>query len=48
MLGTRVAMRLKEHQQAIEFAAAGRFQRGANLSRVMTIIIDHGDVIHHP
>src|SRR5713226_6976231 len=47
VLGAGVAMRLEEHQQAIELAAAGRFKRGANLSRVMTIIIDHGDVIDY-
>src|SRR5882724_8114874 len=46
MLRARVAMRLKEHQQPIEFAAAGRFQRGANLDGVMTIVINDGDVIH--
>src|SRR5713226_163547 len=42
-----VAMRLKKHQQPIELAAAGRFERRANLSRVMTVIIDHGDFIDH-
>ncbi len=40
-------MRLKEHQQAIELAAAGRFERGANLGRVMAVIINHGDLIYY-
>src|SRR5229473_4741210 len=47
VLGAGVAMRLKEHEQAIELAAAGRFERGADLDRVMTVVIDHGDVIHY-
>src|SRR5712664_1011981 len=47
VLGAGVAMRLKEHEQAIELAAAGRFEGGANLDRVMTVMIDHGDVIHN-
>jgi len=33
VLGTGVAMGLKEHQQAIELAAAGRFERDADLDR---------------
>src|SRR6267143_6266955 len=40
-------MRLKEHEQAIELAAAGRFERSANFGRVMTVVIDHGDVIDY-
>src|SRR6266568_871706 len=47
VLGTRVAMRLKEHEQAIELAAAGRFERGANLGRVMAVIIDNCNVIDY-
>src|SRR5438552_284293 len=47
VLSARVAMRLKEHQQAIEFAAASGFERGANLNRVMTVVIHHGNVIHY-
>ncbi len=47
VLRAGVAMRLKEHEQAIELAAAGGFERGADLDRVMTIVIDHGDVIHY-
>src|SRR2546421_9032580 len=46
-LGACVAMRLKEHEQAIELAAAGRFERDANVGRVMTVVIDHGDLIDH-
>ena len=45
MLRARVAMRLKEHQQAIELAAAGGFESGANFDRVVAVIIDHGDVV---
>jgi len=40
-------MGLKEHQQAIELAAAGRFERDADLDRVMTVVIDHGDFVNH-
>src|SRR6266478_1462088 len=45
VLSAGKAMGLKEHQQAIELAAAGRFQSRANLSRVVAVVIDHGDVI---
>src|SRR6266481_479983 len=47
MLGARVAMGLKEHQQSIELAAAGGFERGTNLGGVMAVIVDHGDVIDY-
>src|SRR5258708_1221609 len=47
VLGAGVAMRLKQHQQPIELAAAGGFEGGADLGRVMAVVIDHGDVIHH-
>src|SRR5216683_5146072 len=47
VLRAGVAMRLEEHEQAIELATAGRFECRANLDRVMTVIIDHGNVIHH-
>src|SRR5437016_3191078 len=47
VLGAGVAMRLKEHEQAIELAAACRFERGADLGRVMTVVIDHSDLIDH-
>src|SRR5260370_1030668 len=47
VLGARVAMGLKEHEQAIELAAAGRFERGANLGRVMAVIIDNCNVIDY-
>src|SRR6266853_6578977 len=43
--GAGVAMRLKQHQQPIELAAAGGFEGGADLGRVMAVVIDHGDVI---
>ena len=45
MLGARVAMRLEEHQQAIELAAARGFQRGANFDRMMAVIVDQGDAV---
>src|SRR5229473_1460253 len=47
VLGAGIAMGLKEDEQAIELAAAGRFEGGANLDRMMTVVIDHGDLIHH-
>ncbi len=47
MLGAGIAMGLKEDEQAIELAAAGRFERGTNLDRMMTVVIDHGDLIDH-
>src|SRR5260370_15171499 len=47
VLGAGIAMRLKEDEQAIELAAAGRFERGQSLDRMMTVIIDNGDVIDH-
>src|SRR6266481_4064860 len=47
MLGARVTMRLEEHQQAIEFADARGFQRGADFSRMMTVIVDHRNVVDH-
>ena len=40
-------MRLEEHQQAIELAAARGFQRGANFGRVMAVVVDHHDVVDH-
>src|SRR6266513_3605208 len=47
VLGAGVAMGLKKHEQAIELAAAGRFERGADLDRVMTVVIDHGNVVNY-
>src|SRR6266849_7568039 len=47
MLRARVAMRLKEHQQAIEFADARGYQRGADFGGVMAVIVDHRDVVDH-
>src|SRR6266851_4438839 len=47
VLGAGIAMGLKEDEQAIELAAAGRFERSANLDGVMTVVIDHGDFIDH-
>src|SRR5205823_7478473 len=47
VLGAGVAMGLKKHEQAIELAAAGRFEGGADLHRMMTVVIDHGDVVNY-
>src|SRR5690349_5816436 len=47
MLRARVAMRLEEHEQAIELAAAGGAKRGANFRRMMAVIVNNGDVVHH-
>ena len=40
MLRSRVAVRLKEHQQALEAAAARRFERGANLAGMVAVIVN--------
>src|SRR5229473_7022443 len=45
MLRARVAMRLEKHQQSIELANARGFQRRTDLSRVMAIVVDHGNVV---
>src|SRR5215472_7712625 len=47
MLRTRVAMRLKKHQQAAEFASTGSFERSADFRRVMAVVIDDGDAFAH-
>ena len=39
-------MRLEEHQQAVELANFSGFERGANLHRVVAVIVDHGNVVH--
>ncbi len=38
-------MRLEKHQQAVKLATASRFERGANLRRVVTVVVDYGDVV---
>ena len=48
MLRACIAMRLEKNEQAVELAPAGRLERGANLGRVMAVIVDHGDVVHDP
>jgi len=40
VLRSRVAMRLKEHQQAIELAAAGGFEAWRESRRMMAVVID--------
>src|SRR5258707_1389783 len=45
MLRAGIAVRLKEHQQPIELADARGFQGGANLRRMMAVVVDHGNVV---
>src|SRR4029077_4439485 len=45
MLRARVAMWVEEHQQTIELANAGSFQRGPDFGGVMAVIIDYRDVV---
>src|ERR1700733_5034129 len=40
MLRARIAVRLEKHQQALESTAARCFKRGANLRRVMPVIVN--------
>src|SRR4029077_7499005 len=47
MLRTGEPVRLKEHEQAAEFAAAGGFECGANFGGVMAVVVDDGDVVDH-
>ena len=44
MLRAREAMRLKENEKTIEFAAARGVERGANFLRVVAVIVNDGDV----
>src|SRR5207245_945908 len=48
MLGACVAMRLKKHQEAIEFAAARSFERCADFGGVVSVVVDDGYVVYHP
>src|SRR5712672_2048477 len=45
MLRARVAVRLEKHQETIELADARGFQGGADLGRVMAVVVDHGNVV---
>src|ERR1700739_472733 len=45
MLRTRVAMGLEKNQQTVELAAASSFERGANLRRVVAVVVDDRDVV---
>src|SRR5580658_5715431 len=40
MLGSRVAVRLEQHQQPLVAASSRGFERGANLGRMMAVIVD--------
>src|SRR5882724_7746413 len=44
MLCAREAMRLKENEKTVEFAAARGVERGANFRGVMAVIVNDGDV----
>src|SRR5580704_872110 len=45
VLRAREAVRLEKHQEAVELAAASGFECGANFDWVMTVVVDHGDVV---
>src|SRR6267154_1986911 len=45
MLRAGIAVRLEEHQEAIELADARGFQGGANLRGMMAVVVDHGNVV---
>src|SRR5882762_7729947 len=45
MLCARVAVRLEEHQQAIELADSCGFQSGPDFGRVMAVVVDHRNVV---
>src|SRR5262245_60713230 len=45
MLRAAKTVRLKQHQQAVELAAAGGFERGLDLRGMMAVVIDDGDVV---
>src|SRR5260370_7969029 len=48
MLGACVAMRLKKHEEAIEFAAARSFEGCADFGGVVSVVVDDGYVVYHP
>ena len=48
ILRPRVAMRLKEHEQALVAAAARGFERRANLRGMMAVIVDQRDAANSP
>ena len=43
MLRARVAVRLKEHEQALVTAAARGFERGANFGGMMAVVVNQRD-----
>src|SRR5208282_6210644 len=43
MLGSGVAVRLEQHQQPLVTASARGFERGANLGRMMAVVVDKSD-----
>ena len=45
MLGARVAVRLKKHQQAVVIAAARGLEGGANFGGMMAVIVDQRDAV---
>ena len=47
VLRARIAVRLKKHEQAFVPAAPRGFQRGANLRRMMAVIVNQRDAVEH-
>src|ERR1700733_13938520 len=45
LLAARIAMGLEQHQQAIELADFGSFERSANLDGMMAVVVDHRHVV---
>src|SRR5215467_8239265 len=45
MLRTAKTVRLKQHQQAAELAAARGFERGLDFGGMMAVVVDHRDVV---
>src|SRR5208282_1862115 len=45
ILRAREAMRLKNHEEALETAAAGGLESGANFGGVMAVIVDQSDAV---
>jgi len=38
-------MWLEEHEEAVELATAGSFERGANFGGVVAVVVDNSDVV---
>src|SRR5690348_17100444 len=46
VLCARKPMRLKEHEYAVELAAAGGLEGGANFRRMMAVVVNYRDVVY--